>query len=690
MIYMDIQTEIEYSPLNAKTNPINIPDDDSDRIKKWKDIMRKINELLGNNCGYKKSMFIYAYNGKARKISFIAACELETIQKSLVYEKITSCLMEQFNLNSVKKTSSTEITLDKFTEALTEIDAKEYIEGFYLRNLVSNLKIDFFNNNQFKIKESLSKLEKLSKKQALKQAADIMASQTYLEEIERIYSPLNKKVFYGNPVHYKVLTGTKEAARDMIQLLVQALYSNNRLLGGRISYVYEVTEGCYDEDDLKNVFMSAQGSTIVIEMRGSSEEHSNYASCYEQVVEYLSDLIKIYQRNTLVIFLEIIDRPGFSKSMLNAIAEEIDIIELEEGAGTKDRASKYLNKLMSESDMKEFIPNDIESLLPSKESYRVTDVFKAYNQWFRNGLKSNVYCAYEKSKITVAKEQTVNGNAYEELKKMVGLSEVKEIVEQIIASFSIQKMKKDLGITYSKNSMHMIFTGNPGSAKTSVARLLANILREKEILPSGDFIECGRSDLVGRYVGWTAKEVRKKFRLAKGGILFIDEAYSLVDDSNSFGDEAINTIVQEMENQRDDTIVIFAGYPDKMKKFLEKNEGLKSRIAFHINFPDYSEDELLGILRLIADKNQYILNREVEEKCRLIFKNQCKGKDFGNGRFVRNLFEQAQMKQSQRLIQQKLCSEISREELMNFEVSDFDYINEKSDEGRSHQIGFVI
>ena len=120
----------------------------------------------------------------------------------------------------------------------------------------------------------------------------------------------------------------------------------------------------------------------------------------------------------------------------------------------------------------------------------------------------------------------------------------------------------------------MIFTGNPGSAKTTVARLLAQILKKEEILESGNLIECGRADLIAKYVGWTAKTVRRKFREALGGILFIDEAYSLIDDSNSFGDEAINTIVQEMENHREDVIVIFAGYPEKMKNSFRRMRGL--------------------------------------------------------------------------------------------------------------------
>ena len=130
--------------------------------------------------------------------------------------------------------------------------------------------------------------------------------------------------------------------------------------------------------------------------------------------------------------------------------------------------------------------------------------------------------------------------------------------------------------------MHMVFTGNPGTAKTTVARLFARILKENGVLSKGDLIECGRSDLVGKYVGWTAVQVKNMFKKAKGSVLFIDEAYSLCDDrSGSYGDEAINTIVQEMENNRDDMVVIFAGYPKEMNDFLDRNPGLRSRIAFH-------------------------------------------------------------------------------------------------------------
>ena len=212
-------------------------------------------------------------------------------------------------------------------------------------------------------------------------------------------------------------------------------------------------------------------------------------------------------------------------------------------------------------------------------------------------MKNKTYPAYrEVDRLTVKSEEKSN-DAYADFQEMIGLVEQKALIEQIIAAHRVQKMRLDMNLDKQKAALHM--RGTPGTAKTTVARLIAQILSRDGVLKTGRFVECGRADLVAKYVGWTAKAVRAKFREARGGVLFIDEAYSLSDGEHAtFGDEAINTIVQEMENHRDDVIVIFAGYPDKMKDFLDRNEGLRSRIAFHVEFPDYTADELTDIFKL--------------------------------------------------------------------------------------------
>jgi SpoVK/Ycf46/Vps4 family AAA+-type ATPase len=234
---------------------------------------------------------------------------------------------------------------------------------------------------------------------------------------------------------------------------------------------------------------------------------------------------------------------------------------------------------------------------------------------------------------------------------MVGLTEAKKVINQALTYYKAQKLFKQKGMDTGRPAMHMVFTGNPGTAKTTVARLFAAIMRDNGLLTRGELHEVGRADLVGKYLGYTAQIVKKQFADARGSVLFIDEAYSLVDDRNGlYGDEAINTIVQEMENSRDDMVVIFAGYPDKMEEFLSRNPGLKSRIAFHINFDDYTAEELVEISALIAEGKGLKLDDGAKQKLLPIFEEARKDADFGNGRYARNVIEKAQMQQAERLV----------------------------------------
>lgn len=199
--------------------------------------------------------------------------------------------------------------------------------------------------------------------------------------------------------------------------------------------------------------------------------------------------------------------------------------------------------------------------------------------------------------------------------------------------------------------MHMAFTGNPGTAKTTVARLLARILKEEGVLEGGQLVEVGRDDLVGKYVGWTAPTVKGRFEEARGGILFIDEAYSLLDDRRGlFGDEALSTIVREMENHRRDTVVVLAGYPDEMDALLSRNPGLRSRVAFHVPFDDYDADELCLVAEHIARDSGFEFGSGTMEKLRAIFSTARIEPEFGNGRYARTLVERARMRQASRLL----------------------------------------
>jgi SpoVK/Ycf46/Vps4 family AAA+-type ATPase len=254
--------------------------------------------------------------------------------------------------------------------------------------------------------------------------------------------------------------------------------------------------------------------------------------------------------------------------------------------------------------------------------------------------------------------------------ELIGLEQVKDQVEETVQVLKFNRMREKFGIkTSGYHNVHLML-GAPGTAKTTVARLFARIMRENRLLSKGQLIEVGRCDLVGKYVGWTAPIIKDKFKAASGGVLFVDEAYSLVDDRDgSYGDEAINTIVQEMENHRADVVVIFAGYPDEMEKFLQKNPGLRSRIAFHVPFEDYDADELCKIAALIGKNKGISLEDAALQKLGTIFETARKQSDFGNGRYVRNVLEQAKMNQASRLLEYDF-DDITTEEITTIKAVD--------------------
>lgn len=248
-------------------------------------------------------------------------------------------------------------------------------------------------------------------------------------------------------------------------------------------------------------------------------------------------------------------------------------------------------------------------------------------------------CMESGAAINSEGDKDVKTDAEDELMRMPGLDGVKARLQRIIASRELSLLRSKMGLKSPRSCPHMCFMGNPGTAKTTVARLLKDILFARGILTKDVFIECGRADLVGEHVGETAIRVREKFDMAMGGILFIDEAYSLYGHGNDFGREAVTTIVQEMENRRDSVMVIFAGYPAAMQRFLEMNEGLKSRIGDTVSFADYSEDELLEIMENMAAKSSLMLSEGAKLKVREIVAVAKADKNFGNGRFMRQLLE---------------------------------------------------
>ncbi len=238
-----------------------------------------------------------------------------------------------------------------------------------------------------------------------------------------------------------------------------------------------------------------------------------------------------------------------------------------------------------------------------------------------------------------------------ELDSLVGLETVKEQVRALVAFLQVQGRRKEAGLPEVATGQHLVFLGNPGTGKTTVARLLAEMYRSMGLLRKGHLVETDRAGLVGQFVGTTALKTDRVIRRALDGVLFIDEAYALAPDNayHDFGAEAIETLLKRMEDFRHRLVVIVAGYPRLMNRLLDSNPGLRSRFAREISFPDYSTDELISITGKFAADHEYVLRDGAEEVLRAVLDGAVRGEGFGNARFARTLFEQALNAQALRL-----------------------------------------
>jgi probable Rubsico expression protein CbbX len=254
--------------------------------------------------------------------------------------------------------------------------------------------------------------------------------------------------------------------------------------------------------------------------------------------------------------------------------------------------------------------------------------------------------------------------------ELVGLKSVKTRIREIAALLLVDRMRRGLGLAARPPSLHMSFTGPPGTGKTTVAMRMATILHRLSYVRKGHLVAVTRDDLVGQYIGHTAPKTKEVLKRAMGGVLFIDEAYYLYRQENErdYGQEAIEILLQVMENQRDDLVVILAGYKDRMDTFFQSNPGVSSRIAHHLDFPDYMLDELLVIAHLMLAEQMYRFSPEALQAFEAYLKRRMQQPRFANARSVRNALDRARLRQANRLFAKG--GRISKADLMTIEAED--------------------
>lgn len=500
-----------------------------------------------------------------------------------------------------------------------------------------------------------------SKKSVYNDAGKFLAKASVVAELDRIYAGSAKCKVNGHPVHYMIQTDDRDTRKDMYRVLLRALYANHRLNSKRFCFIDFKPGENFSAMLYDYLYKSNIGGAVVVRYLAGDDTEEEYASSGRDTIETLCEVMKKYNNQVLTVFC-LPRECTQSKDIFYENLGNISIVELKEDFVYGEDAVRFLKTLAKDTGIR--TDKSLLSRLEEGKGYLAPDLRDLFDNWYNDKLRNDIYPQYKA--IATARHQAIKaapkGSAYDELNRMIGLDEAKKVISRALDYYKAQKLFADKGMKADHPAMHMVFTGNPGTAKTTVARLFARIMQENGLLSKGNLIEVGRGDLVGKYVGWTAPTIQKKFKEAQGSVLFIDEAYSLVDDrSGSFGDEAINTIVQEMENHREDVVVIFAGYPDEMEGFLQKNPGLRSRIAYHVPFADYDTESLCAIAKLIAGQKGLTLTDDACRKLTGLFDTARTEGDFGNGRYVRNVIEKARMAQATRLLSMDFDSIGSKE-----------------------------
>ena len=646
-----------------------------------------------------KCLFVFTYNIDNPGFSYLLLPELKkyiipitlnegTVDRRAATSYLKSLIKKSEYAKYAKQANEfmKQYTQNKFTQT-DVIRAYEKFEIWCLnKNILSAYNLDsasdFMLDRDGNAVSAYDKLQKMvGLKIVKKQIDEIIASD--LVEKERKSRRGND---YNSSAMHMIFGGNPGSAKTTVAKLFASIAKEKGILksGAFVERGGMDLDGICCVSDIRDAFIAARGGVLFIDEAYSMRSDTAVTVLLQEMENQRDNVIVILAgyNERMQEFMELneglksriphwIEFPDYTADELTNIFK---LMLTEKGFTTTDDVVKEAHYIFEKArNMDNFgngryVRNFLEKAIMS-QSVRLLSLRNDVSD-----IKRNELFKITKEDIKELNEDTKDvclpGDARQKLEQMIGLESVKKVINKAAANFKFNKLCMERGISKDKASLHMVFTGNPGTAKTTVARLFANILKDEKVLSSGIFVETGRADLVGDHVGSTAKLVKRKFKEAQGGVLFVDEAYSLCDGhTGGFGDEAINTLVQEMENHREDVIVIFAGYPKPMEEFLDRNPGMKSRIAFEVQFEDYTVDELVDIAKLmVSDKNMSI-TEEAIAKLRSNFEIVSKSEDYGNGRYVRKMLEEAEMNLAERCFRYD-ASDITDELLTTIEAED--------------------
>ncbi len=558
------------------------------------------------------------------------------------------------------------VSLDKF-EVLTETDFLKKIERSnrgdlikFLLNSRNDTKYSLMNSNAEKLQELNSIVGLTDFKNAVKELIAYLSFQNKINNNEK-------------QRHFYIFTGEQGSGRKFAIQFLESLFGLRAVVANcKDFFLPKITT---EDFPVVYDFFSARPNPKIefFESLRQLEGHTLaifMANNYQEAKEIEKELSEINHRISIVPF------PDYQQEELASIgrmmlAKKMIRVNDDDFKNALSKKSRINNAKHIRQFVQEIIEFSVQTGYDPSEDKEIN-------------LENFLICPKSQIGLSKTPEDT--------LQELIGLTEVKNLLTQQIAFNKVNHLRKQHGIYNDTVNHHLVFSGNPGTGKTEVARLYTKILFNNKIIQENKLVEVGRADLIGEYIGSTAPKVKKVFDDAKGGVLFIDEAYSLIPrHEKDYGHEAIATIIQEMENRRDEVLVIFASYEDLMKEFLDINPGLSSRISREIRFEDYSSDELFAIIELMISRKQYQLKGDCKHKLYQHLSELERDSYFGNARYVRKLVDHIILYQAQRVINMEDSQLTSLENLSLVTLEDIENALESfgfSTQKLSRTIGF--